>query len=152
MLAFDPAAPPASPADLAKPKSRILTTPAGVSLMFAGFKSRGMIPRSCAASNPAAIWRAMERASSSGKGALEVGALHQFHHQGALLDAIHGRDVGMVLRSQHLRFTLEARRVLGIVGQRRGEHLDGKVAIELGVAGAVLGPAQIAWSPACQVN
>jgi hypothetical protein len=46
---------------LAKPKSRSFTTPAGVSLMFAGFKSRWMMPFSCAASRPAAIWRASNR-------------------------------------------------------------------------------------------
>jgi hypothetical protein len=32
---------------LARPKSSTFTVPSGVSLMFAGFKSRWMIPRSC---------------------------------------------------------------------------------------------------------
>ena len=69
----------------AKPKSRILTTPAGVSLMFAGLRSRWMMPRSWAASRPAAICRAMAIASSTQasvrEATLQVGALHQFHHR-----------------------------------------------------------------------
>jgi hypothetical protein len=68
---------------------------------------------------------------------LEVGALHQFHHQRALLDAIDGGNVGMIQSGQHLGFALEPRHVLGVIGERRGQHFDGDVAIELAVAGAV---------------
>jgi hypothetical protein len=39
----------------------------------------------------------------------------------ALLDAIDGGDVGVVLRGRHPGFALDAHHVLSIVGQRRGE-------------------------------
>ena len=126
-----------SSAVLARPKSSIFTAPAGVILMLAGFRSRWMMPCSCAASRPSAICRAMGRASSSGSGPLQVGALDQLHHQRALLDAVDGSDVGMIQRRQHLRFALEARHVLRVAGQGGGQHLDGDVAFELGVAGAI---------------
>jgi hypothetical protein len=71
------------------------------------------------------------------QGTLEVGALDEFHHQRALLDAIHGSDIGMIQRGQYLRFALKARHILRIVSQRRGEDFDGDVAIQLTIAGAV---------------
>ncbi len=71
------------------------------------------------------------------QGTLEVGAFDQFHHQRALLDAVDGGDIGMIQRRQHLRFAFEARHVLGVAGQRRWQHFDGDVAIQLAVAGAV---------------
>ena len=39
----------------ARPKSRTLVFPSGVTLMFAGFKSRWMTPAACAASSASAI-------------------------------------------------------------------------------------------------
>ena len=98
-------------------------------------------------------------ASSSGSGPRRSDALDQFHHQRALLDAVHGRDVGMIQRGQHLRFALEARHVLLVIREGRGQHLDGDVAIELGVVRAVhlahaagaegchdlVGPELVAW-------
>lgn len=51
---------------LARPKSRILGFPSGPILMFAGFKSLWMIPFSCAASTPSAIWMKSGIASSTG--------------------------------------------------------------------------------------
>ena len=47
------------------------------------------------------------------------------------------RDVGMVERRQHLRFALEPREPFGIVRRTVRQDLDGDVAIELRVAGAV---------------
>ena len=41
--------------DLARPKSKTLTEPSGLSLMLAGFRSRWTMPCSCAASSAAAI-------------------------------------------------------------------------------------------------
>ena len=69
--------------------------------------------------------------------AVEVGALHQFHHQGALLNAVHGGDIGVIQSGQQLGFALEASHVLSVVGERCGQHFDGYVAVELAVAGAV---------------
>ena len=56
----------------ARPKSRTLTTPAGVVMMLAGFRSRWMMPLSCAASSASAIWPAMRSASPSASGPLSV--------------------------------------------------------------------------------
>src|SRR5262249_51346431 len=59
----------ASPASaLARPKSRTLTFPAGVTLTLAGFKSRWTIPFSCAASSASAICRAISSASAGSSG------------------------------------------------------------------------------------
>ena len=70
----------------ANPKSSTFTVPSGRILMFAGFRSRWMIPCSCAASRASAICLAMGSASSIGIGPWRdaVGqrrALDQFHHE-----------------------------------------------------------------------
>jgi hypothetical protein len=46
---------PVDSASFASPKSRIFTVPSGLTLIFAGFRSRWTIPCSCAASNASAI-------------------------------------------------------------------------------------------------
>ena len=53
---------------LANPKSSTLTVPSSRTLMLAGFRSRWMIPCSCAASSASAICFAIGKASSSGMG------------------------------------------------------------------------------------
>ena len=54
VIAFALDAPPGSIA-FANPKSSTFTVPSGRTLMFAGFRSRWMIPCSCAASSASAI-------------------------------------------------------------------------------------------------
>jgi len=56
----------------ARPKSSTFTVPFDRSLMFAGFKSRWMIPCSCAASSASAICFAIGNASSIGIGPLPI--------------------------------------------------------------------------------
>ncbi len=53
---------------LASPKSRTLTLPSGVILMFAGFRSRWITPFSCANSSASAIWAPMRSASAIDSG------------------------------------------------------------------------------------
>ena len=70
----------------ARPKSSTFTVPSARTLMFAGFRSRWMIPCSCAASSASAICFAIGSASSSrhraARDALrQVLALDEFHHQ-----------------------------------------------------------------------
>ena len=86
--------------------------------MLAGFRSRWMTPRSCAASSASAICRAMASASSIGIGPCgdAIGqrrTVDVFEHQQgtriALLDAVNLRDIRMVERGEHLRFAVEAR-------------------------------------------
>ena len=52
----------------ASPKSSIFGVPSGPILMFAGFKSRWMMPFSCAASSPSAIRMNSGTTSSMGIG------------------------------------------------------------------------------------
>ena len=103
-------------ASFARPKSSTFTVPSGGILMFAGFRSRWMIPCSCAASSASAICLAIGSASSSGIGPRaircgEVFALDEFHHEG--VDAswrssrpVNGADVRMIQRREDLRFAL----------------------------------------------
>ena len=57
----------------ARPKSSTFTVPSGRTLMFAGFRSRWMMPCSCAASSASAICLAMGSASSTGIGPARCG-------------------------------------------------------------------------------
>ena len=63
-VGLDAAASPTT--TLARPKSGTFTLPSGVILMFAGLRSRWTIPRWCAYSSAAAIYRAMSTASETG--------------------------------------------------------------------------------------
>ena len=77
---------PAGSIAFARPKSSTFTVPSARTLMFAGLRSRWMMPCSCAASSASAICRAMGSASSSGIGAArdalrQILALDQFHHE-----------------------------------------------------------------------
>jgi hypothetical protein len=77
-------------------------------LMLAGFRSRWMMPCSCAAASASAICRATDSASSSGIGQYrtlrdtirERGAFDQLQHQRThtfgFFDAVDGRDIGMI--------------------------------------------------------
>ena len=68
-------------------------------------------------------------------------ALDQLEHQarrvGAVLQPVDGRHVRVVERGQRLRLAPEAREPPGVGRERGGQHLDGHVAPELGVARAV---------------
>ena len=131
---------------LARPKSSTLTTPAGVTLMFAGLRSRWTMPLSCAAARASAICRAVSRTSVDADApALDaVGerrSLHQLQHErgrGALvLDAVDGADVRMVERGQHARFALESREASGSDVKARGRILIATSRPSLRVARAV---------------
>jgi hypothetical protein len=56
-------------------------------------------------------------------------AFHQLHDDGVVFESVDRGDVGMIQRRQHLRFSLETRQVVRIVGERRGQDLDGHVAV-----------------------
>src|SRR2546427_6399415 len=97
----------------ANPKSSTFTVPSLRTLMFAGFRSRWMIPCSCAASSASAISRAIA-SDSRIPSAQPVGerlSVHQLHDQrvdaGLVFDAVNRRDVGVIDRCQKPRFTLE---------------------------------------------
>jgi hypothetical protein len=52
-------------------------------------------------------------------------------------DVVHGEDVGVVEGAGGLRFDGEAAHPVGVGREGRAEHLEGHVALETGVAGAV---------------
>ena len=130
----------------ARPKSRTLTLPSGVILMFAGFRSRWMMPFSCATSSASAICDAMRSESATGSGSgrealRERLALDELHddvtRRAVLLDAVDRGDRRMVEGREHPRLALEPRHAVRVAGEFRGQHLDGDVAPELAVARAV---------------
>jgi len=45
--------------------------------------------------------------------------------------------LAVIERRQHLRFTTESRQAIGIVGDRRQQHLYCNIAIQLRIAGAI---------------
>ena len=106
----------------ASPKSSTFTVPSARTLMFAGFRSRWMIPCSCAASSASAICFAIGSASSSGIGPRaircdEIVALDQFHHEGlhaVASQTVDVRDVGMIQRGEDFSFALKTRQPIGI--------------------------------------
>ena len=116
-----------------EPEVQHLHRVVGRTLMFAGFRSRWMIPCSCAASSASAICLAIGSASSSGIGPAQcdrasVRALDQLHHEGGRcprsLQAIDRRDVRMIQRRQHFGFALEPRQPLRFGCDRVRQHLD----------------------------
>src|SRR5262249_17408822 len=64
-------------------------------------------------------------------------ALDQLHHQRALFHTVDMRNVGMIQRRKHLRFARKTRHSIRVVGKVFGQDLDGDVASELGVVGAI---------------
>ena len=71
----------------------------------------------------------------------EVLAFHQLQHQeqlsARLLEAMDRRDVRVVERREQLRLAAEAGQPLGILRHLGGQHLEGHLAPELRVRGAV---------------
>ena len=111
--ALDPAA---GSSAFARPKSSTFTVPSGRTLMFAGFRSRWMMPCSCAASSASAICFAIGSASSSGMAPRaqplrQILALDELHHEGldavGVLQPVDGGDVRMIQRGEDFRFALE---------------------------------------------
>ena len=82
-------------------------------MMLPGFRSRWMMPLSCASASAARICDAYASAVLTGRRlALQPGgdrlALHQFHHQVVRSDVVERADVGMVQRGNGACFPLEA--------------------------------------------
>ena len=117
----------------ASPKSSTLTVPSRRTLMFAGFRSRWMMPCSCAASRASAICLAIDSASSIGiapsrEALRQILSLDEFHHERvdavAILQPIDRADVGMIERGEHPRLAFEAGEPVGIVLERARQNFD----------------------------
>ena len=132
----------------ARPKSSTLTTPSGVILMLAGFRSRWTMPFSCAASSASAICRAMRerlvdrqagavRAIRSASVSPSTSSSTSARIAVAVFDAVDRADVRMIERGEQPRFALEAREPSGSRRERARQDLDRDVAAELRVARAI---------------
>ena len=138
---------PAGSIAFASPKSSTFTVPSDRTLMFAGLRSRWMMPCSCAASSASAICLAIGRASSMRNRTLrdaigERRPLNQFHHErGDAAATSRGR------RSRRCSGWLSAANVFasrskrarrsGIRGHRSRQHLDGDLTLEVRVGRAI---------------
>ena len=123
----------------ASPKSSTFTVPSGRTLMFAGFRSRWMIPCSCAASSASAICFAIGSASSSGiapramrcdRSSPSTSSITSAVDAVGFFEPVDAGDVRMIQRGEHFRFALEARESIGITGQRRRQDLDRDLALQ----------------------
>ena len=54
-----------------------------------------------------------------------------------LFEPVNNGDVGMARRGQYLRFPMQARESVGVISERVGENLEGDVAVQTRIAGAV---------------
>ena len=130
----------------ARPKSSTFTVPSARTLMFAGLRSRWMMPCSCAASSASAICFAIGSASSSGIGSArdplrQVLAFDELHHERgdaiALFEPVDAGDVRMVQRREHFRFALKPREPIVVGGERGRQDLDRDLAFQLRVRRAI---------------
>ena len=130
---------------LASPKSSTFTVPSARTLMLAGFRSRWMMPCSCAASSASAICLAIGSASSSGTASAralrKILTLHQLHHQRARLatvfESVNVGDVRVIQRRQSFRLALKSCETIGIGGKCLRKNLQRDVAAKLRIAGAI---------------
>ena len=136
---------------LARPKSRTLTLPSGVTFTLAGLRSRWTMPFSWASSRPSAICFAMARASSTGIGprirrsarsSPSTSSMAMRWTRGPVgeacrLEAVEVGDRRVVERGEQPGLALEAGEPLGIGGEGLGQPLERHLAPELRVGGAV---------------
>jgi hypothetical protein len=95
-------------------------------MMFAGLRSRWMMPFSCAAARQPRFERL---------------PLDELHDQGAvrgqIFEAVDVGDRRVIERGERLRLAREARDAIRIARERLGEHLDRDVTIQLEIARTV---------------
>ena len=135
-----------SPKAFANPKSRTLTLPSGVTLMLAGFRSRWMMPFSCAASRASAI--CLKRGSASSTGIRPAGDPLRQRLSSArapspgtgclrLLESVIVAMLGWFKRSKKPCFALEASQAFSVFAKASGRTLIATSRLELGVPSAV---------------
>ena len=72
-----------------------------------------------------------------GERAFQRFAFDEFHHQRALLDAVHGGDIRVIQCGEGSGFALESRQPFGVARDGLRENLDGYVASEARVVSAI---------------
>src|SRR5467141_1100159 len=105
---------------IAKPKSNIFARPFAVMAIFAGFRSRCTMPRSCASSNAAAI--CIPRATTSFSGSVPL---------------VSRLDIWMVQLGQGQGFFAEVPTGRVIAQSTRGQNLQCHITVEQLIPGAV---------------
>src|SRR5262245_42899026 len=70
-------------------------------------------------------------------GTAEVRTLHEFHDHGPFFDAVNSGDIRVVERCEDLRLTGKACHTLRVGGEGVGQDLNGDLAVELRIEGAV---------------
>ena len=128
----------------ARPKSSTFTVPSARTLMFAGLRSRWMMPCSCAASSASAICFAIGSASSIGIGAARdavaraspsTSSITSARDAAGFFEAVDVRDVRMIQRREDFALRAgSARADRRSAANGRGQHLDRDVALQLRVA------------------
>src|SRR5215831_18993015 len=118
---------PLSKARLASPKSRIFTRSSRVMKMLSGFRSRWMMPLSCAAASPLAI----SSAYSSTR------LRDQISNSVLVPDIVDGEHVRMIERTQDAGFVLESLQAVGITRECTRQDLECDRAIETCISRAV---------------
>ncbi len=130
----------------AMPKSRIFARPSLVRKMLSGLMSRWMMPFSCAAARPSAIWLATSTAFCGMQGAAAQAveqrlAFEQLRdrvrHRAERARVVDREDVRMVERRDRARLAVEPMEAVGVVRRRVGQQLQGDLAPQTRVAGAV---------------
>ena len=118
---------------LASPKSRTFARPDAVTMMFAGFTSRCVMPRCCAAASASATSIPIRSRRSSGTPPRGIDlaqrlAVHQLHRQQqpsvVLLDGVDGDDAGMIERGDGLRLALEALPRVRVAREHAGQDFQ----------------------------
>ena len=132
----------------ARPKSRTLAWPAGVTMTFVGLMSRWTMPAAWATASASAIWMAMESAASVSRGRpseqlLEGLALDELHHDVGepvlLAHVVDRADVGVLQGRAQAGLALEAAAGGLALGQLGAQRLDDHGPVEPQVLGAVGG-------------
>ena len=123
------------------------TSPRLLIMMFCGFRSRWMTPRSCAAASPAQSLRAVSRALSDGQAADareqrgEIFAVHVLHgdegHAFDLADIVNAADVGMGDQAGDADLAVEALEQARIARRLLGQELERDGLAEREVGGAI---------------
>ena len=127
----------------ARPKSSTFTVPSDADLIFAGFRSRWMIPRSCAASSASAIClrdrqRLIERDRAAGDALARSSPstssiTSAYRRPPAVFEPVDTGNVRMVEGREHFGFALKPREPFGVSGDRRRQNLDRDLAFQLRV-------------------
>ena len=120
--------------------------PSLVRATLAGFRSRWMMPRSCAASSASAICRAIRSASSSESGPRarrlasvcpSTNSRIRRRHRAGLFQPVDRGNVRVIQRGQDLRLATEARLPVRVLRERLRQDFQGDVPLEPRIMGAV---------------